>query len=168
MPVLEFLSSHTYCIQVSTDNGRTWQTVGVGLKRPTLELDRTQFRAGQEVGVRMVATNGLQRSVVMSDIVRIWRISWFGWLHAFGAHARARISSVTAAPPFLLELATEEGPYRPPRDRVFTRLNKKRSQVRARSGRCSVGPLPMRPGSSGCGDMLECGCVAPRPRTTKL
>jgi hypothetical protein len=63
--------SHTYCIQVSTDNGRTWQTVGVGLKRPTLELDRTQFRAGQEVGVRIVATNGLQRSVVMSDVVRI-------------------------------------------------------------------------------------------------
>ena len=56
---------------MSTDAGRTWQSVAVGLKRPVLDLDRSQFRAGQEVRVRVVATNGLQRSVVMSETVRI-------------------------------------------------------------------------------------------------
>lgn len=61
----------TYSVQVSTDDGRTWQTIAIGLKRPALDLDRSQFRAGQEVRVRVVATNGLQRSVVMSETVRI-------------------------------------------------------------------------------------------------
>ena len=61
----------TYSVQVSTDDGRTWKAVAVGLKRPALDLDRSQFRAGQEVRVRVVATNGLQRSVVMSETVRI-------------------------------------------------------------------------------------------------
>jgi hypothetical protein len=61
----------TYSVQVSTDEGRTWQTVAIGLKRPAIDLDRSQFRAGQEVRVRVVATNGLQRSVVMSETVRI-------------------------------------------------------------------------------------------------
>jgi hypothetical protein len=61
----------TYSVQVSTDEGRTWQTVAIGLKRPAIDLDSSQFRAGQEVRVRVVATNGLQRSVVMSETVRI-------------------------------------------------------------------------------------------------
>lgn len=62
---------HTYSIQVSTDGGQSWQAIATGLKRPALDLDRSQFRAGQEVHVRVIATNGLQRSVVMSDTVRI-------------------------------------------------------------------------------------------------
>jgi hypothetical protein len=61
----------TYSVQVSTDGGRTWQTIAVGLKRPALDLDRSQFRAGQDVRVRVVATNGLQRSVLMSETIRI-------------------------------------------------------------------------------------------------
>jgi hypothetical protein len=61
----------TYSIQVSTDGGRSWQAVAIGLKRPALDLDRSQFRAGQEVHVRVVATNGLQRSVVMTETLRI-------------------------------------------------------------------------------------------------
>jgi hypothetical protein len=61
----------TYSIQVSTDGGQSWQTVAIGLKRPALDLDRSQFRAGQDVHVRVVATNGLQRSVVMSETIRI-------------------------------------------------------------------------------------------------
>jgi hypothetical protein len=61
----------TYSVQVSTDGGRTWQTIAVGLKHPALDLDRGQFHAGQEVRVRVIATNGVQRSVVMSETVRI-------------------------------------------------------------------------------------------------
>lgn len=61
----------TYSVQVSTDAGRTWQTMGIGLKTPSLELDRSQFKPGQELRVRVIATNGLQRSVIMTDIFKI-------------------------------------------------------------------------------------------------
>jgi hypothetical protein len=61
----------TYSVQVSTDAGRTWQTLGVGLKTPSLELDRSQFKPGQEVRVRVLATNGLQRAVIMTDTFTI-------------------------------------------------------------------------------------------------
>jgi hypothetical protein len=61
----------TYSVQVSTDAGRTWQTVGIGLKTPSLELDRSQFKPGQEVHVRVIATNGLQRSVITTDTFKI-------------------------------------------------------------------------------------------------
>jgi hypothetical protein len=57
----------TYAVQVSTDGGRSWQTVALGLKTPSTEIDRRQFAPGQRVRVRVIATNGLQRSVVMTD-----------------------------------------------------------------------------------------------------
>jgi hypothetical protein len=61
---------HTFSVQVSTDAGRTWQTVGVGLREPTFAIDRRQFRAGQEVQVRLIVTNGLSSSVVMGEPFR--------------------------------------------------------------------------------------------------
>ena len=68
----EAIEDHlTYSVQVSTDEGRTWQTIGVGLKAPSVALDRRQFRKAQEVQVRVVATNGLTSSVVTTDMFRI-------------------------------------------------------------------------------------------------
>jgi hypothetical protein len=61
---------HTFSVQVSTDQGQTWQTVGVGLREPTFAIDRRQFRAGQEVQVRVIVTNGLSSSVVMGEPFR--------------------------------------------------------------------------------------------------
>jgi hypothetical protein len=63
--------THTYSIQVSTDQGKTWQTLGVGLKEPSFSLDRSQFRPGQEVQVRVIATNGFESSVVISETFRV-------------------------------------------------------------------------------------------------
>lgn len=60
----------TYSVQASTDHGRSWQTVAIGLKTPSTQIDRSQFAAGQTIQVRVVATNGLQRSVVMTDTLR--------------------------------------------------------------------------------------------------
>jgi hypothetical protein len=59
--------NHTYSVQVSTDDGNSWQTMSVGLKEPRYTLDRSQFRAGEEVQVRVVTTNGIQSSVVSRD-----------------------------------------------------------------------------------------------------
>jgi hypothetical protein len=61
----------TYSVQVSTDNGQTWQTLAVGLKEPTMKLDRSQFREGQDVQIRMLATNGLTTSVVATESFRV-------------------------------------------------------------------------------------------------
>lgn len=60
----------TYTVQVSVDDGRTWQTVAIGLKTPSTEVDRSQFPPGQPLKVRVIATNGLERSVVMTDAGR--------------------------------------------------------------------------------------------------
>ena len=48
----------SYSAQVSADGGRTWQTLGVGLKEPTVHLDRGQFRPGDDVRLRITTTNG--------------------------------------------------------------------------------------------------------------
>lgn len=62
---------YTFIVQVSTDLGRTWQTVGVGLRDPSLTVDRSQFTPGQEIYIRVIATNGFTSSVVTSGAFRI-------------------------------------------------------------------------------------------------
>jgi len=62
--------NQTFSVQVSTDQGATWQTLGVGLREPFFTLDRTQFRGGQEVQVRIIATNGFTSTVVTSETFR--------------------------------------------------------------------------------------------------
>ncbi|MEU2546950.1 hypothetical protein ABZ618_16180 [Streptomyces roseolus] len=48
----------SYSAQVSVDGGRTWQTLGVGLKEPTVHLDRGQFQPGDDVRLRITTTDG--------------------------------------------------------------------------------------------------------------
>jgi hypothetical protein len=62
---------HTYAIQVSDDHGRTWRTVGVGLKEPIFAMDRRQFHKGDELQVRVIATNGLSSLVVTTETFRV-------------------------------------------------------------------------------------------------
>ena len=60
---------HTFIVEISTDLGRSWQTIGVGLQEPSVTLDRSQFTPGQEIHVRVTATNGFTSSVVTSETV---------------------------------------------------------------------------------------------------
>lgn len=53
---------HTYSIQVSTDNGKTWQTIGVGLTSTQVTIDHGQFRGEKQVLIRVIATDGFRRS----------------------------------------------------------------------------------------------------------
>ena len=62
---------HTFSVQFSADQGRTWHTVAVGLREPTFAIDRAQFREGQELQVRVITTNGLSSSVVVSEPFRV-------------------------------------------------------------------------------------------------
>ncbi|WP_051838233.1 hypothetical protein [Streptomyces sp. NRRL F-2580] len=56
----------TFAAQVSTDDGITWQTIGVGLKDPAIKIDRGQFQPGQRVQLRIITTNGFTSST--SDV----------------------------------------------------------------------------------------------------
>ncbi|AJT69917.3 hypothetical protein T261_8324 [Streptomyces lydicus] len=58
---------HTFTVQISSDQGRTWQTVGVGLKTPSVTLDRSQLDSGRELLVRVIATNGFTAVVGPSE-----------------------------------------------------------------------------------------------------
>jgi hypothetical protein len=58
---------HSYTVQVSTDDGKTWQTLAVGLAQPEVALDRNQFHGAKQVQVRVIATDGFTRSVVKSE-----------------------------------------------------------------------------------------------------
>jgi hypothetical protein len=60
--------NQTYSAQVSTDRGKTWQTVAVGLKEPRFAFDRNDVPEGQEVRVRVMTTNGFVSSIVTSDL----------------------------------------------------------------------------------------------------
>ena len=60
-------SNVTYNVQVSTDEGQTWQTVAVGRTSPDATIDRTQFEPGDRVTVRVVATDGFTSTVADTE-----------------------------------------------------------------------------------------------------
>lgn len=66
-----FEENHSYAVQVSTDGGRSWQTVGIGLREPTFTLDRSQFHQGDEVQLRIIATNGFTSREVRHETLRL-------------------------------------------------------------------------------------------------
>ena len=50
----------TYTVQISTDDGRTWQTAGFALREPQVRIDRHLLGEAQTVRVRVTATNGFE------------------------------------------------------------------------------------------------------------
>ena len=67
----ELEEGHNYAVQISSDNGRTWQTAGIGLKDKAFTLDRSQFHDGQEIQTRIITSNGISANVVTSAPFRI-------------------------------------------------------------------------------------------------
>jgi hypothetical protein len=50
----------TYIVQVSKDDGKSWLTVGMGLKQPQLTIDRGLLSGTNNILVKVIATNGVQ------------------------------------------------------------------------------------------------------------
>ena len=50
----------TYTVQISTDDGRTWQTAGFALREPQVTIDRQMIGEAETVRVRVTATNGFE------------------------------------------------------------------------------------------------------------
>jgi hypothetical protein len=50
----------TYLVQLSTDDGQTWTTIGMGLRQPQVTVDRNLLHGATEVKVRVSSTNGFQ------------------------------------------------------------------------------------------------------------
>jgi hypothetical protein len=59
---------HTFSVQISSDQGKTWRTVGVGLKEPIFAIDQSQVPEASDAQVRIIATNGLSSLVVTTEI----------------------------------------------------------------------------------------------------
>jgi hypothetical protein len=51
-----------YTVQISTDDGRTWQTAGFALREPRVTIDRNLIGQADTVRVRVTATNGFESS----------------------------------------------------------------------------------------------------------
>ena len=67
----EASDEHTYTVQVSTDNGMTWQTLAVGLATPEITIDRNQFLGAEQVQIRVIATDGFTRSLLTSETFEV-------------------------------------------------------------------------------------------------
>lgn len=59
---------HTYSVQASTDNGRTWRTLAVGLTSTRITIDKNLFRAARQVLIRLIATDGFRRFETTSEL----------------------------------------------------------------------------------------------------
>jgi hypothetical protein len=67
-------AGHTYAVQVSTDDGRTWHTVAIGAKRPEVAMDRGQLAGASAVRFRVLTTNGFVASVATSEPFEISKL----------------------------------------------------------------------------------------------
>jgi hypothetical protein len=63
--------THTYAVQASTDDGKTWTTVAVGLKSPQFHLDRSHVPGQQKVLVRVLGTDGFSTSVAQPQTLTL-------------------------------------------------------------------------------------------------
>jgi hypothetical protein len=59
----------SYLVQVSTDNGRSWRTAGVGLRTPRVAVDRRTMVRGRALLIRVTATDGFTSTVVADETV---------------------------------------------------------------------------------------------------
>ena len=63
-------ASQRYSVQISTDNGVTWHTIGVGLKELSYTLDTSQFGKGKEIQIRIISTDGFLSQVITTETFR--------------------------------------------------------------------------------------------------
>jgi hypothetical protein len=57
----------SYVVQASTDHGATWTTLAVGARRPTLQLDPSDFADAEQVRFRILTNNGLSYTEATTD-----------------------------------------------------------------------------------------------------
>jgi hypothetical protein len=55
-------NEYTYLVFASTDRGKTWFTLAVGLHSPEFHVDRSQFVGVSDVMIRVVAIDGFTSS----------------------------------------------------------------------------------------------------------
>ena len=57
----------TYTVQISTNDGTTWQTYSIGSKNPEVTIDKSQFAEDKKIRMRVITTNGFTSSSVEID-----------------------------------------------------------------------------------------------------
>ncbi len=64
-------STVSYSVQVSTNEGRTWQTVAVRQPTPTAEINLEQFRPAKKVHVRVIASDGFNTQMTSQQEIQM-------------------------------------------------------------------------------------------------
>jgi len=61
---------HTYIVQASTDGGRIWQTLALGLESPQFNIDARRF-ADAPVLIRIIETDGFDSVEVTHELTQL-------------------------------------------------------------------------------------------------
>ena len=61
--------SITFSVQASSDHGKTWSTLAVGLKSPSFRYDQHLAPAGTQILMRVFATDGFDQSVAATHSI---------------------------------------------------------------------------------------------------
>jgi hypothetical protein len=61
----------TYIVQVSSDEGKTWETLAIGLTRTSLPVEIQRLRSIPSLKYRVIATDGFNRTMVTSRSLRL-------------------------------------------------------------------------------------------------
>lgn len=54
----------TYTVLASTDRGKTWQTIAVGLTEPKLEINPEDFGKVSKILLRVIANDGVNTTMI--------------------------------------------------------------------------------------------------------
>jgi hypothetical protein len=57
----------TYSVQAKPEGARAWQTVSIGLKTPSTEVDVNQFPGSKSVAVRVLRSDGFSETEIFHD-----------------------------------------------------------------------------------------------------
>jgi hypothetical protein len=58
----------SYIVQISKDNGETWQTVGFDLDRTKLDVDPSLLEDADQIQVRVTSTDGFTAHTVTQNL----------------------------------------------------------------------------------------------------
>jgi hypothetical protein len=61
----------TYSVQISPDNGKTWETIAVGLTEPSVTIDPEQVKDLKTIMIKVIASDGFNSSVMQSKTLQL-------------------------------------------------------------------------------------------------
>ena len=61
----------SYTVQMSRDDGVTWETIAVGMSDTRIEIDRSQLEGLDAIKVRVIASDGFNSATLTSETISL-------------------------------------------------------------------------------------------------